>query len=129
MTLVAATRPELPPVQGYPSELQQVILNLLTNALDVTPAGGRIEVTTRAVPDREEVEIAVSDTGRGIPAAHRKQIFEPFFSTKEPGQGTGLGLFISAQIVRDHRGRLDVESDEDRGSTFRVVLPVGEGPG
>lgn len=128
VTLDVATSPELPPVKAYPSELQQVILNLLTNALDATPAGGRIEVTTRAVPDREEVEIAVSDTGRGIPAAHRKQIFEPFFSTKEPGQGTGLGLFISAQIVRDHHGRLDVESDEGRGSTFRVVLPVGEGP-
>jgi signal transduction histidine kinase len=118
------TTPELPPVLGHQNQLQQVILNLLTNAMDATRAGGRVEVITRVHPDRWEVEVEVSDTGQGIPLTHRKQIFEPFFSTKDPGQGTGLGLFISAQIVRDHKGRIEVESEESRGSTFRVFLPV-----
>jgi signal transduction histidine kinase len=113
-----------PLVQGQHDQIQQVILNLVTNAIDATPPGGRIEVTTVALPDQGEVEIAVSDTGRGIPAVDKKQIFEPFFSTKESGRGTGLGLFITAEIVREHKGRIEVESEEGRGSTFRVVLPA-----
>jgi len=125
LSLEVVTAPELPSVQGHRNQLQQVILNLLTNAMDATPAGGRVKVTTRALENREEVEVEVSDTGRGIPLAHRTQIFEPFFSTKESGRGTGLGLFISAQIVREHKGRIEVTSDEGRGSTFRVVLPTG----
>ncbi len=112
-------------VRGRRDQLQQVILNLLTNAIDATPAGGRIEVTTRALPAAREIEIAVADTGAGISAADRKEIFEPFFSTKEPGRGTGLGLFISAEIVREHKGRIELESEVGRGSTFRVRLPVG----
>ncbi|HEV8310374.1 MAG TPA: ATP-binding protein [Methylomirabilota bacterium] len=124
VALEVDTDPALPTVQGYQNELLQVVLNLLTNALDASPPAGRVAVTTRAWPQRGEAEIEVRDTGRGIPAAHRKQIFEPFFSTKESGQGTGLGLFISAQIVREHRGRIDVESEEGGGSTFRVVLPT-----
>ncbi len=114
----------LPPVRGQQDQLQQVILNLLTNAIDATAAGGRIGVTTRAVPGGSEVEIAVADTGAGIPAANRQRVFEPFFSTKEPGRGMGLGLFIAAEIVREHDGRIEVESEEGRGTTFRVVLPA-----
>ena len=116
--------PGLPLVQGQHDQIQQVILNLLTNAIDATPPGGRIEVTTLALHDQGEVEIAVTDTGAGIPAGDRKRIFEPFFSTKESGRGTGLGLFITAEIVREHKGRIEVESDEGRGSTFRVLLPA-----
>jgi signal transduction histidine kinase len=113
----------LPPVQGRRDHLQQVILNLLTNAIDATPRGGRLSVTTRHLPAEGEVEIAVADTGHGIAAANRPQIFEPFFSTKEPGYGAGLGLFISAEIVREHKGRIELESEEGHGSTFRVFLP------
>ena len=115
---------ELPRVHGHAGQLQQVILNLLTNAMDATPPGGRVEVATRAVPERGQVVIEVSDSGHGIATAHRKQIFEPFFSTKAPGQGSGLGLFISSQIVRDHKGRIEVESEPGRRTTFRVVLPA-----
>jgi len=111
------------PVQGRYDQLQQVMLNLLTNALDATPSGGRIEVTV-GHGAAGEVEIAVHDTGRGISAADQKRIFEPFFSTKEAGHGTGLGLFISAEIVREHRGRIESESEEGRGTTFRVALPA-----
>jgi signal transduction histidine kinase len=90
--------------------------------MDATPPGGRIDVATRPVDGA--VELEVRDTGRGIGEAERKRIFDPFFSTKEPGRGTGLGLFISAEIVRDHRGRIELDSVEGQGSTFRVVLPV-----
>jgi signal transduction histidine kinase len=112
----------LPKLVAHGDQLQQVVLNLLTNAMDATPAGGRIAVTTRATDG--VVMLEVSDTGCGIGEADRKRIFDPFFSTKEPGRGTGLGLFISAEIVRDHRGRIELEGAEGRGSTFRVVLPV-----
>jgi signal transduction histidine kinase len=117
---------ELPRVYGHGQQLQQVILNLLTNAMDATPAGGSVEVATRVLPDRGQVVIEVRDTGRGIAAGHRKQIFEPFFSTKAHGRGTGLGLFISSHIVREHKGVIEVESESGRGSTFRVVLPALE---
>ena len=123
LALEVRVEPGLPPVRGHAEQLQQVILNLLTNAIDATPSGGWVAMTTRALPGGE-VEIAVADTGAGIPAADRKRVFEPFFSTKEPGRGTGLGLFITAEIVREHEGRIEVESDEGRGSTFRVVLPA-----
>ena len=123
VSLTVHVEPGLPPVHGQHDQLQQVMLNLLTNALDATPSGGRIEVTVgrRAAG---EVEIAVHDTGRGISAADQKRIFEPFFSTKEAGHGTGLGLFISSEIVREHRGRIETESEESQGTTFRVSLPV-----
>jgi two-component system NtrC family sensor kinase len=115
---------ELPRVHGHAGQLQQVILNLLTNAMDATPPRGLVEVVTRAVSERAEVVIEVRDSGHGITPAQRKQIFEPFFSTKAPGRGSGLGLFISSQIVHDHKGTIEVESEPDRGSTFRVVLPA-----
>jgi signal transduction histidine kinase len=124
VTLAVEPAADIPSVRGHPSRLQQVILNLFTNAMDATPPGGRIRVTTRSVDDDTSVELEVADSGRGIPATDLKDIFEPFFSTKESDRGTGLGLFISAQIVREHRGRIDVASEEDRGSTFLVRLPV-----
>ena len=124
LALEVRAEPGLPRVRGHAEQLQQVILNLLTNAIDATPSGGRIEVTARALPGGAEVEIAVADTGAGIPAADRKRVFEPFFTTKAPGRGTGLGLFITAEIVREHEGRIEVESHEGRGSIFRVVLPA-----
>jgi len=121
LRLDATKQVSLPAIAGYSNQLQQVVLNLLTNAVDATPAGGRIAVAT--VTRDRHVELAVSDTGRGIPAAEQTQIFEPFFSTKG---GSGLGLFISAQIVREHHGRIEVTSQPGQGSTFRVLLPVGE---
>ncbi|PYM65174.1 MAG: hypothetical protein DMD79_05195 [Candidatus Rokuibacteriota bacterium] len=114
--------PDLPPVVGHATPLQQVVLNLVTNAMDATPPGGRLVVRTRTAGDAVSVE--VEDTGEGISGPRQKEIFEPFFTTKAPGRGTGLGLYISAQIVRDHHGRIEVASEPGRGSTFRVVLPV-----
>lgn len=124
LSLQVATEPELPPIQGHGGQLQQVVLNLLTNAMDATPSGGSIHVQTRRRADEDAVELEIRDTGRGIGQEEQRRIFEPFFSTKGSGRGTGLGLFISAQIVRDHKGRIDLESAEGRGSTLRVVLPA-----
>jgi two-component system NtrC family sensor kinase len=118
------TAPDLPAVLGHASQLQQVVLNLLTNAMDATPLGGRLRVVTQARPGH--VELEVTDTGRGIPVEQQKRIFEPFFSTKAAGHGTGLGLSISAQIVREHQGRIEVTSAEGRGTTVRLLLPALE---
>jgi len=114
--------PAAPRFLGQRSELQQVLLNLLTNALDATPPGGVVQVATRARGG--EVELEVADTGCGIAAVELKRIFDPFVTTKEPDRGTGLGLFISAQLVHDHGGRIDVVSEPGHGSVFRVTLPV-----
>ena len=119
---IVETDPGVPLLLGQRSELQQVILNLLTNALDATPPGGSIRVATRGRGG--EVELEVTDTGCGIPEPELKRVFDPFFTTKDPGRGTGLGLFISAQIVNDHGGQIDVTSEEGHGTSFRVVLPV-----
>jgi signal transduction histidine kinase len=124
ITLEVAVDPALPAVAGHASQLQQVMVNLLTNAMRATPRGGLVRVTTRWAAERGEVDVEVTDTGCGIPAAHRKLIFEPFFSGGQPERGTGLGLFISANVVQQHRGRIEVDSEEGRGSTFRVALPV-----
>ena len=124
LSLTVASDAAVPSLVGYGHQLQQVVLNLLTNAMDATPRGGRIDVRTRVLAGADAVELEVRDTGCGIGEAERKQIFDPFFSTKEPGRGTGLGLFISAQIVRDHGGRIELDSAEGEGSRFRVVLPV-----
>jgi two-component system, NtrC family, sensor histidine kinase HydH len=125
LTLRIDAEAGLPAVHGHGSQLQQVVLNLLTNAIDATPPGGRIRLATRA--RAASVELEVSDTGRGVAASQQRRIFEPFFSTKSDGHGSGLGLFISAQIVREHGGKIDVTSDEGRGATFRVSLPLAEG--
>jgi two-component system NtrC family sensor kinase len=122
LTLTLSVDPALPRVLAHTSQIQQIVLNLLTNAMDATPPGGQVSVTTTGKAGVAEIE--VRDTGRGIPAAEQKLVFEPFFSTKEPGRGTGLGLFISAQIVREYQGRLDFTSVEGEGTAFRLQLPA-----
>jgi signal transduction histidine kinase len=124
LELEVAIRPGLPPVRGHAGQLQQVVLNLLTNAIDATPQGGRIQVGAWAEPATGEVVIEVRDTGCGVPRDQQARIFEPFFSTKEDGRGSGLGLFISAQIAREHGGRIDLESEAGRGAAFRLRLPA-----
>ncbi len=124
LALHLAPAPDLPPVHGQPGQLQQVVLNLLTNAIEATPRGGRIHVATRTEAGDREVVVEVADTGRGVPGEQRQHIFEPFFSTKAEGRGVGLGLFISAQSAREHGGRIDLESEPGRGAAFRLRLPV-----
>ena len=115
-----------PKVVAVREQLHQVLLNLLLNAIQATPPGGRIGV--RSWGDEGEPGCAwleVSDTGRGIDPAHVEQIFDPFFTTKGPDVGTGLGLMICHHIVSDHGGTIEVESAPGAGALFRVRLPVG----
>jgi len=118
---------ELPVIQADPNKLKQVLINLLMNATQAMPEGGALSVRTAPVAG-EEVEVVISDTGPGIPPEVRERIFEPFFSTKREGEGTGLGLYICRNIVVEHQGRLAVESEPGRGATFRMILPTGELP-
>jgi two-component system NtrC family sensor kinase len=115
----------LPPIMGNFTQLQQVVINLLSNALDATPTGGTISVYTRSAGDQPStVVLAVADAGNGIPAEHLSKVFDPFFTTKPPGKGTGLGLSVCLGIVQDHHGTISVDSHDGRGSTFIVTLPV-----
>ncbi|RME33569.1 MAG: PAS domain S-box protein [Gammaproteobacteria bacterium] len=117
---------ELPAVECHASELNQVFLNLLVNAAhaiaDKGPERGRITLRTRPVADG--VEIRISDTGTGIPASILDRIFDPFFTTKEVGRGTGQGLAIAYQVIRKHGGRIEVETEEGKGTTFVIRLPL-----
>jgi PAS domain S-box-containing protein len=119
--------PALPPVHADPVQLQQVLLNLLLNAMDALgdqpPASRLVELRVRHVG--ATVEVAVSDTGHGIPADQLPRLFEPFFSTKP--RGLGLGLAISRDIIAAHGGRLWAESNESGGATFTFSLPVAAG--
>lgn len=113
--------PRLPDVVAHPEGIQQVLANLVSNACDAMPGGGRLKVTTRA--DADAVEVVVEDTGAGIAEADLPHIFEAFYTTKPGVAGIGLGLFVSEGIVRGHRGRLSVESRVGEGSRFTVRLP------
>jgi signal transduction histidine kinase len=109
-------------VSGNAGELNQVLMNLLTNALQAAPGG---QVRIRGGRENGDAWIEVADDGPGIPADVLPRIFEPFFTTREPGQGTGLGLSISDAIVRTHGGRIEVRSSPGAGAAFRLVLPAG----
>jgi signal transduction histidine kinase len=117
----------LPPIRGDSSALEQVLLNLVTNAAAAVEAGGEIRITTRRHPERAEcVQLIVADSGCGMPSAVLPRIFDPFFSTK-PG-GTGLGLSVSDGIVREHGGTIDVESTPGQGTRFTITLPAVDQP-
>jgi two-component system NtrC family sensor kinase len=114
------------------SQIQSVLMNVIINALDATDKGGTIKVSTctsLSVQSAQQkgVEIAVSDTGCGIPRENLDKLFEPFFTTKQVGKGTGLGLAVSYGIIQRHGGTIRVQSEQGKGSTFVVWLPV-EGP-
>ncbi len=120
---VAMRLADLPGVVCMPSELNQVLLNLVTNAAQAMSGKGRIDITTRVAADRM-VEIEVADSGPGMTPEVRARIFEPFFSTKPPGVGTGLGLAICEQIVKAHGGTIDVVSSLGAGARFTIRLPT-----
>ncbi|MDT7809892.1 MAG: hypothetical protein QOJ70_3705 [Acidobacteriota bacterium] len=114
----------LPKVRARADQLRQVFLNLLLNAQQSMEKGGRITVRTSVYEQalQPTVSVQISDTGRGIAEADLARIFEPFFSTR--AKGTGLGLWVTQDIVRHHGGRIEATSEEDKGTTFNVILPV-----
>jgi two-component system NtrC family sensor kinase len=126
--IVRQVATDLPEVKGRVHQLEQVVLNLLTNALHALPEHGDHEIRIRASSDGDEVVLEIEDTGAGIDPAHLAHIFEPFFTTKAIGAGTGLGLSICREIIIGFGGSISVQSTVARGTTFRVALPVFAGP-
>ena len=119
--------PTLPALLGDANALQQVLLNLLTNAREAMTGGGEIRIETGLDPVRAgRLRLVLADTGPGIATAHRPHLFEPFYTTKP--SGTGLGLAVSYGIVQDHLGTIDVQSVPGEGATFILSFPVLEGP-
>jgi signal transduction histidine kinase len=114
---------DLPFIRADANQLSQVLMNLLLNAAQATPEGGRISISGTKLTFVDAVEIRVSDTGSGIPADVLPRIFEPFFTTKR-GKGTGLGLSISQAYVRSHDGDLRVDSVPGHGTTITITLPI-----
>ena len=112
----------LPPVRGVANQLETALINLVVNAVHAMEGGGTLQLTTAARDG--QVEIAVADSGQGIPVEIQPTIFEPFFTTKPEGKGTGLGLSTVLMIVERHKGRIEFTSAPGRGTTFRISLPV-----
>jgi signal transduction histidine kinase len=128
IALRSRVAPGLPPVPAEAVGLRQVLLNLLTNAIDATPDGGTITVSAELVSGDgtrgQRIELAVADSGHGMSEGERRQAFEPFYTTKAPGRGTGLGLVIVDHIVHAHGGSIAVDSAPGQGTTVRVQLPL-----
>ena len=124
ITLHEEIEPSLPPVRGSRDKLKQVLLNLISNALDAMPNGG--ELAMRAARQNGTVRLTVTDTGVGIPRENINRIFDAFFTTKGKVSGVGLGLSVSYGIVSQHRGSIEVKSAPGKGSSFTVILPCGE---
>ena len=120
----------LPKVKADPVQLQQVFLNLINNAVAAMPAGGTLSLCTRRDVQADKIEVVISDTGTGIKKEFSGKIYDPFFTTKKVGEGTGLGLTVSYGIIHHYQGEIGFETkteDEDpvnHGTSFTVTLPV-----
>lgn len=116
----------VPLIIGSSNRLEQIIINIASNAKDAMASGGVFEITTREITrdGQRYAQMSFQDTGGGIPQHALDKIFDPFFTTKEPGKGTGLGLSVSYGIAKEHRGEITVENDPPRGCTFRITLPA-----
>lgn len=119
--------PSLPKLTADPNQLQQVCTNLIVNAIQAMPQGGKL--TLRTSLDNGQLKMEVQDTGYGISPENMRKLFTPFFSTKKEVKGVGLGLAVSYGIIQRHRGKIGVQSIEGKGSTFTVYLPVYQGEG
>jgi signal transduction histidine kinase len=115
---------EIPPVDCFPGQINQVLMNVLSNAIQAIPGEGKIFIKTWHVNDM--VKISVRDTGAGMTDEVRKRIFDPFFTTKDVGKGTGLGLSISFGIIQKHNGEIEVFSKPGEGTEFIIRLPVNQ---
>ena len=126
ISLNAQLEPSLPPVSGNYGKLQQVFMNLIMNAHDALPQGGEITLATAA--ENSTVYVEVTDNGAGIPADQLSKIYDPFFTTKASSRGTGLGLSVTYGIIREHSGKIQVESTVGQGTSFRLEFPAVRKP-
>src|SRR5437763_10330693 len=129
--LDAALAEDLPPIGGDADRLQQVFINLVNNALDAMPAGGELRVATSFADgdgddDGARVVVEFADTGTGMSEDVRAHIFDPLYTTKARGRGTGLGLVVVRQVLAEHGGHIEVESEPGRGARFRLIFPAAE---
>jgi signal transduction histidine kinase len=113
---------EIPEVMASTNQMRQVMLNVIKNAKEAMPKGGTLTVRTSQEDDK--VLIRIQDTGMGIPEEIRDKIFEAFFTTKQKVKGVGLGLSVCYGIIKDHSGEIKVESEEEKGTTFIISLPI-----
>jgi len=110
-----------------PGQIEQILMNLTVNARDAMPEGGRLRIATASMPRAEKVQLSVSDTGTGMSPEVMARIFEPFYTTKEEGKGTGLGLATVYGIVKQSEGSIEVASEPGRGTTFTLLFPAVPG--
>jgi len=115
---------KLPEVDCFPGQINQVFMNLLANAIQAIPEKGKIFITTKLAGDM--VKISIKDTGNGMTEEVRKKIYDPFFTTKEVGKGTGLGLYISYGIIEKHNGKIEVFSHVGEGTEFVITMPIDQ---
>ncbi|MCL4491462.1 MAG: response regulator [Nitrospirae bacterium] len=140
ITIVLDSEENLPPVEGDSNQIYQALMNLCLNARDAMPGGGRLYIKAEfyllhdrkvydlfQIPPGEYMRISVTDTGRGMSPDVKKRIFEPFYTTKDVGKGTGLGLAMVYGIVKNHGGYINVYSEPDLGTCMRIYLPKAEG--
>jgi two-component system, NtrC family, sensor kinase len=113
---------DLPRITMNKNQIQQVIMNLCNNAIDAMAEAGKLTITTKQTGT--QIEIDVADTGKGMPEEVKKHIFEPFYTTKEVGKGTGLGLSLCYEIIQRHKGTIEAESENGKGTVFVVKLPL-----
>jgi signal transduction histidine kinase len=113
---------EIPEIECYPGQLNQVLMNILSNAIDAIEDKGTIRISSSK--SNGSIRVTIKDSGKGIPENIQSKIFEPFFTTKEVGQGTGLGLSICQGIIEKHHGSIEVKSQVGKGSEFVIVVPV-----
>jgi hypothetical protein len=113
--------PDLPPLELDAELMRNCLVNFITNAAQSMPEGGTITLGAAYDPEAEEFRLTIRDEGTGIAPEDLQKIFQPYYTTKEAG--IGLGLAITERIIREHRGRVEVESDPDRGTTFTIVIP------
>jgi len=114
----------IPDVSANMNEIKQVILNLCINALDAMNNNGILEISTSFNEDENYVYIIIKDTGPGLSQEEQLKIFDPFYTTKPSGKGTGLGLYICYQIISTHNGLIELESTKENGTTFKICLPI-----
>ncbi len=126
VTIIRTLDFHLPVVTVDGNALKQILLNIIMNGLQAMEQTGGKMLVESISPNSHEVAIIISDTGPGIPAESLDTIFEPYFTTKKPGEGTGLGLFVTRKLVESLGGRINVFSEVGQGTTFTITLPVGE---
>ena len=124
ITIKVDIEPSLPLIKCDAGKMQQVFMNLIQNAIEAMPVGGEINIKAFFNKEENKVEIEISDTGVGIPEEYLPHIFEPFYSSKENGQSIGIGLFVVYGVIEQIGGRITVDSQVGKGTTFRISLPV-----